>query len=630
MVAAAGVVGPPSSALTISGERAVGGELTVDPAADAWTPAPADSLGLSYQWYADGAALEGQVGTTLALAPGLQGATVSVVVTGTAGEGDAASSASVTVDAGTIAEGTLTTPPPVIVAPVRVGSPASVDLAGWTPGTTFAYSWRVAGSEVGTGRTYEPTADDQGMPLTVAVTGTLDGYAAATVESDFVIIDVGSTTGGSVALSGIVRVGSKVTASLAGWPSGTTYYYEWQLGGRTFLQTWQRSFVPEPAHRDKVLTVRVTAARPGYEEVTRTSTGRVVAAGVLSPARPRISGVTEGRVKVGSTLRANARATAWSPDPTRVTYRWTLNGRAIAGATASTYTPKASQVGKRVAVTVTGTRSGYAARQATSASAVVSRAFVRAPRPKITGTVRVGSTVSARVGDWRPDPSFRFQWKANGKPVPGATGRKHTLRAADKGKRITVTVTARRKGYVTTTRTSAATAKVMLPAPVISGAGLYRVGRDIKPGTYVAYVDGKYWCQWERRSNSGTGVRGRRGSDIGYGQRIVTIKSSDEYFRTVGCGSWRKFYPIGGVRTKTAPDGVYAVSTQLKPGVYTTSGPSFSNQACFWARLSSFAGTKGGGSVIASGEPRGAKTVRIRSTDKGFEAYGCVWRRIGS
>ncbi len=85
---------------------------------------------------------------------------------------------------------------------------------------------------------------------------------------------------------------------------------------------------------------------------------------------------------------------------------------------------------------------------------------VNTAAPAITGTPRVGQTLTATNGTWLGSPTFKRQWKANGVAINGATGATYAPVAADTGKTITVTVTATNgRGWVT--NTSAATAAVV-------------------------------------------------------------------------------------------------------------------------------------------------------------------------
>ncbi|WP_319463787.1 hypothetical protein [Micromonospora sp. RTP1Z1] len=67
------------------------------------------------------------------------------------------------------------------------------------------------------------------------------------------------------------------------------------------------------------------------------------------------------------------------------------------------------------------------------------------------------------------------------------------------------------------------------------GSGTYRVGKEIKPGTYVTTdVEG---CYWERQNRSGNIIDNYFTS----GARRVqaTIRSSDYAFHSENCGEWR-------------------------------------------------------------------------------------------
>jgi hypothetical protein len=81
--------------------------------------------------------------------------------------------------------------------------------------------------------------------------------------------------------------------------------------------------------------------------------------------------------------------------------------------------------------------------------------------PKISGTRRVGKTLKAHPGTWRPaHVKFSYQWLRSGKPIAKATKSSHRLTKADRGHRIRVRVTGRLAGYVTAATVSAATVKV--------------------------------------------------------------------------------------------------------------------------------------------------------------------------
>ena len=87
-------------------------------------------------------------------------------------------------------------------------------------------------------------------------------------------------------------------------------------------------------------------------------------------------------------------------------------------------------------------------------------AFKKAPTPKITGTAKVGKKLTAKAGTWSPKPTLSYQWYAGSSKIKGATKSTFKVTSKQKGKKITVKVTATKSGYQTVTKTSKATAKV--------------------------------------------------------------------------------------------------------------------------------------------------------------------------
>ena len=165
-----------------------------------------------------------------------------------------------------------------------------------------------------------------------------------------------------------------------------------------------------------------------------------------------------GTVKLGQTLAV--RTGTWFPAPA-FTYQWYANGVAIAGSTSGTYQVTAAVLGKSLSVKATGTKPGFPTLSRTSKQTdAVTADFTKSPVPKISGTKRVGKTLKVVTGTWSPGPSFSYQWYANGKKIAGATKSSLKLKAAQKGKRITAAVTAKKTHYVTLTKISIATAKV--------------------------------------------------------------------------------------------------------------------------------------------------------------------------
>src|SRR4029079_13322476 len=117
---------------------------------------------------------------------------------------------------------------------------------------------------------------------------------------------------------------------------------------------------------------------------------------------------------------------------------------AIRSATAATYKVAPAHRGKRITVTVTGTKRGYltVARTSAATATVAAGTLSPAPTPKITGTAKVGYTLTAHPGTWGPSPvSLHYQWRAGGGAISGASASTYKIGGGGAGKRITVTVT---------------------------------------------------------------------------------------------------------------------------------------------------------------------------------------------
>lgn len=226
---------------------------------------------------------------------------------------------------------------------------------------------------------------------------------------------------------------------------------------------------------------------------------------VPDPVQVEVGTVTvTGTPAVGSRLTVTTRG--WGPSGVRLAYQWQADGAAIAGATGTSFTLTPAQLGARITVRVTGSGDGLASGSALSAAVgpVAKGTFV-APRPTISGSVKVGAKVTAVAGTWKPAPTtVSYQWYANGSKVARATSSSLTLTPALAGKKLTVRVTGARTGYTTLSVTSAAStvAKGTFTAAKPRIAGTAKVGRTLsvlrgtwspKPSTvrYQWYVDGK-------------------------------------------------------------------------------------------------------------------------------------------
>ena len=111
-------------------------------------------------------------------------------------------------------------------------------------------------------------------------------------------------------------------------------------------------------------------------------------------------------------------------------------------------------------------------------------------RPAVTGEPAVGQLLVASSGRWSVSSKHTFQWLADGKRIRGATAARFTPGPGLQGRRLSVRVTASRRGYLTGATTSRQTARVARGHMEIAGTpeitGTVRVGE-------VLSVHGAAW-----------------------------------------------------------------------------------------------------------------------------------------
>ncbi|MGW2746175.1 hypothetical protein [Streptomyces sp. NPDC001450] len=79
------------------------------------------------------------------------------------------------------------------------------------------------------------------------------------------------------------------------------------------------------------------------------------------------------------------------------------------------------------------------------------------------------------------------------------------------------------------------------PASSMDGdGGMFKVGTDIAPGTYKSSGNKDDSCYWERTKDAEQGLDSVIANNNVTGTAVVTISSTDAYFKTTGCGDWKK------------------------------------------------------------------------------------------
>lgn len=328
----------------------------------------------------------------------------------------------------------------------------------WNPSThRIIDEGRPRGSQV----TYTLYAVDHWGNKSAEATAVADLQGPDPGDPGFRTFDSGST---KPVIAGTPAEGRTLTVQAgATWtPAGTLVQQPYVVPAPTFQ--WLRDGVPIPGATERSYTVRRLDAgrnvtvletvedRSAYGSAL--SDPVVVSLGDLRANTPVIIGGSS----VGSVLNSDVGA---YPSGVTVRYQWLRDGRAIPGAMGSSYLITGDDAGRTISLTVGITRPGYGAASAGSAGGPRVSAYNSA-RPTVKGKLRVHKTLKVRSkGVWAaPGYTFTVRWKRNGKSIKGATKTSYKLKKADRKKRITVVVTARRAGFATVTVTSRKSSRV--------------------------------------------------------------------------------------------------------------------------------------------------------------------------
>ncbi len=146
--------------------------------------------------------------------------------------------------------------------------------------------------------------------------------------------------------------------------------------------------------------------------------------------------------------------------------------------------------------------------------------IVNQTAPKIAGIVAVGQKVTADPGTWSvTDLTFAYQWNLNGKAIKGATAATYKLPKSAKGKKLSVTVTASRDGFVSASATSKA---VKVQSKLIKNTSKPKILGKVKVGKVVVAYPGK-WSEKKLKFSYTWKLDGKK---LSYGGKYLRIPSS--------------------------------------------------------------------------------------------------------
>jgi cell wall-associated NlpC family hydrolase/peptidoglycan hydrolase-like protein with peptidoglycan-binding domain len=256
-------------------------------------------------------------------------------------------------------------------------------------------------------------------------------------------------------LRGEAQVGQSLSATPGSWgPGKVTLSYQWYRADSPIDKATASRYDVQAADAGKALKVVVTGSRSGFTVTSRASsaTDLVRTASFTSTPIPTVAGTA----RVGQTLTATAGA--WAPGPVSFAFQWFRGSATIPGATSARYRVSPADVGERLAVSSTGSRTGFGSVSKTSSTtATVTRAsFSSAAKPRIVGSPKVGRTVTAKHDEWKAGTViYRYQWYRGATRIKGATSTRYKVRIQDRNRKLSVTVTGVSDGYTTLAKRSA-------------------------------------------------------------------------------------------------------------------------------------------------------------------------------
>lgn len=403
---------------------------------------------LTYQWKRGTTAVTGATAAAYTTAPTVladSGASFTVTVTNSAGT-ITSPAATLTVNP---APPTIATQPANVTVLAGAQATFTVVAAGSAP---LAYQWKKGGADLAgaTGASFTTAATalaDNGSSFTVAVTngvGTLTSNPAIlTVEAAPVFTS--SPVGGTV----LAGVPITFTATATGNPAPTYQWYKdaVALAGKTSASLTLASPVLADAGS---YTVKASNSRG---TATSGAALLVVNQGPVIATQPANQTVLVGNPATFTVVVTGVPA---------VTYQWSRNGVAVAGATSATYTTPATVVADNGASYTVAVSNSIGSLTSNAAILTVETvpAFTTSP---VGGTVLAGVPITF-TADATGNPAPTYQWYKDAVALTGKTSASLTLASptlADAGS-YTVKATNSRG-----TVTSSAAVLVVNQAPVI-------------------------------------------------------------------------------------------------------------------------------------------------------------------
>jgi len=246
-------------------------------------------------------------------------------------------------------------PTPQLSGSKIIGSFVVALPGSWDAGVTFAYQWLRDGFAIpsATSSSYILQASDYLKKISVAVTGSKEGYISDTKTSDAVIPVKPNEKIASLRFTGTLKVGEKAYVAPVNRNAKFDYSYQWLRDGIEIAGATSRTYLMGSADLGSNLSAKVCALYlKDVSHCVSQDAGSTVTLGVLKNVKANISGVA----KVGRML--NSTPVIFDKQAT-VSYQWLRNGEPILDATKNSYFAGVLDKGSSISLRVTVSKPGY-------------------------------------------------------------------------------------------------------------------------------------------------------------------------------------------------------------------------------------------------------------------------------
>jgi hypothetical protein len=412
-----------TNAAPLTGSVNINGTLKFGETLTATVTGSNNSGTLNYQWQRDNSDISGANAKTYTLVKEDITKSISVIVTSSVETGNIPS------------EGTSD------VAKADQMAPAKPTLASKTDKTINLNV--VSGCEYAIdGGAWQSSAEFTGLTKETEYSLTqryaeTDTHIASAVSATLTVETAAEVLTGTVAISGTLKYGEELTATVTGSNNSGTISYQWKRGGTDISSATTNKYTLTEDDITKSISVNVTSSVESGK-ISSTATANIEKADQMAPAKPTMTGKTHNTItlNVVSGCEYAIDGGTWQ------------SSAEFSGLTSGTE----YSITQRLAETNT-----HKASIASSALTVETSAAPLKGTIAITGILKYGEELTANVNSAQITGTLSYQWKRDGSDINGATAKTYTLTEEDIEKSISVDITS---SVETGTLTSPNTVKI--------------------------------------------------------------------------------------------------------------------------------------------------------------------------